>query len=421
MDWKAIILSAVRNDPFFLILVITAGLLLLVQGILVILNLRKSASAAAAGWSIVLAPVTPLLVIFVLIMDVQFSHIAPLYSVATPPALGEYLVFLTSAMGEVIILRAVYGLMLMAAALVGILGAASARKLSAPTGKIAALGVCLAAAAAAAGVLMHTINLGYGLGQFNYPDNAERSIYMKQLLEEIPGYTFPLILVFIILFAAACLGFIKSLKKGGSTPALVAGGLAFLIGAGAFVATRNHRDDVKKLPELFEKLRQKREILFDHPETRLVNLKNVDVIEQAPVIVVNRNQVVLEGYVTMVSGLLERLELIKKNFGQLYPETKFPGRIILQADRETPGLVIRKVLGTCREIGYVLVQLATQQPDVLQTSVLGELRPVRYMGLTFTITDQEEEGLALNDDETLGQLAKRLDQAAANPPVKIRL
>jgi biopolymer transport protein ExbD len=432
MNWTAITLGALRNDPFFLILAAATGVLLLLQLILAILNQRKSGGAKTAGWSIVLAATTPLLVIFVMVLDVQFSHIAPLHALAEPPAPSEVLVFLTSAMGEVMTERALCGLVLLASALIGVLGVASTRKTPAPTGKIAALGICLTGAAVAAGVLMHTISLSRGFTLVNYVDAAEKSVLLRRALEEAPTYTFTLILAFILLFAATCLGFLRSARRRGTAPAIIAGGLAFLIGAGAFVATRGHRRDVEKLPALLESFRLYTQTLFEQPDVRLLNLKNSVELELAPVMVASEKQLSIEGYMVMriedaktgegdtIPDLLERLELLKKNYLQLHPGQPLPGKIILQADRETAGIVLRKVLHTFLEAGFTRVQLATIKPRVLQTSVLGELRLVHHHGLPFEITAQPDQGLELNDDP-LELLARRLDRADAKPPVKLFL
>ena len=336
-------------------------------------------------------------------------------------------------MGEVMIARALCAMALLASAVIGLLGLASTRKISAPTGKIVALGVCITAVAVSAGILMHTIPLGRGIYNINYVDAAEKSVLLRRVFEEVPTYTFTLILAFIILFATTCFGLRKSARRASTTPAIVAGGLAFLIGAGAFLATRSHKHDVEKLPELLEKLRLRNQILFDHPDVRLLSLINVVDLEPGPVVVVSDKQVAIEGYVAIstedvktsegetIPDLLERFELFKKNFGILHPGHPTLDKITLQADREAPGVVIGKVLRTCQEAGLTNVQLVTVKPEVIQTYVLGEFRRMRHNSLTFEITDQEELGLSFSNEENLEQLARRLDLAAENPPVRIRL
>jgi biopolymer transport protein ExbD len=228
----------------------------------------------------------------------------------------------------------------------------------------------------------------------------------------------------------------KSSRNGGTTPALVAGSLAFLIGGGAFMATRGHRHDTDKLPELLEAYWASNEVLFTQMNVDLPqNLKNTSKLMQAPVIVIDDELVHIEGNVVLkisdvgsmegdtLPELSAHLKNLEDNFNKLHPDKELEGTVILQADKEASTVVVRKVLRTCAGGKYRNIQIPTIDQEVFRTSVLGELRPVRSRsGVRFQLFSTEEPGsLVLIDEENFDQLARRIDQAAANPPVKVRL
>lgn len=68
----------------------------------------------------------------------------------------------------------------------------------------------------------------------------------------------------------------------------------------------------------------------------------------------------------IISGLLNELQKIKtlsEKVGQLHEDLGFTGKISIQADKELPYIIIKKIMFTCGKVGYNDMLLAVNKPD----------------------------------------------------------
>lgn len=112
------------------------------------------------------------------------------------------------------------------------------------------------------------------------------------------------------------------------------------------------------------------EILFIQKDIELPSATMSDELSQAPVVIIGAGLVSIEGFRVgriddiaedenfEIADLSERLNNLKKNFQQLHPNEQFPGKIIIQGDKEVNFRVLKKVMFTCTSVGYTNINFA---------------------------------------------------------------
>jgi biopolymer transport protein ExbD len=112
------------------------------------------------------------------------------------------------------------------------------------------------------------------------------------------------------------------------------------------------------------------EILFIQKDIELPKASQTTTLDKAPVIQIGAGQVVIEGKPVgrmddiaedenfEIADLSEMLNNLKKQYQQLHPNKEFPGKIIVQGDKEVPFRVLKKVMFTCTSVGYGTINFA---------------------------------------------------------------
>jgi biopolymer transport protein ExbD len=104
---------------------------------------------------------------------------------------------------------------------------------------------------------------------------------------------------------------------------------------------------------------------------RLPDGVNTEALEEAPIIAINRQVVMLDGRrmadtaslastaeMTRIEQLVQDLETLKRNWGILHPQQPFAGVVIIQADINTDYRVVKKVMFSTAQAGYSNVSFA---------------------------------------------------------------
>ncbi len=104
---------------------------------------------------------------------------------------------------------------------------------------------------------------------------------------------------------------------------------------------------------------------------RLPDGVNTEALEEAPIIAINRQVVMLDGRrmadtaslassaeMTRIEQLVQDLETLKRNWGILHPQQPFAGVVIIQADVNTDYRVVKKVMFSTAQAGYSNVSFA---------------------------------------------------------------
>ena len=115
-------------------------------------------------------------------------------------------------------------------------------------------------------------------------------------------------------------------------------------------------------------------INMDQQNMKLPSGANTNELEQAPVLSISTNAVMLNGkkmsdYETLkdsptvepIEALVQNLELLKKNWPMLHPGEDFPGTLILQADEKVDFRVIKKVMFSSAQSGFANVNFAVNK------------------------------------------------------------
>lgn len=112
------------------------------------------------------------------------------------------------------------------------------------------------------------------------------------------------------------------------------------------------------------------EILFIQKDINLPKATQTETLEEAPVIIIGGGQVVFEGKAigkldeiaedenVEIADLSEALNNKKRQYMQLHSNKEFPGSIIIQGDKEVPFRVLKKVMFTCSQVGYLKLNFA---------------------------------------------------------------
>jgi biopolymer transport protein ExbD len=104
---------------------------------------------------------------------------------------------------------------------------------------------------------------------------------------------------------------------------------------------------------------------------RLPDGVNTNSLEEAPIISINRQVVMLDGRrmadtaslastaeLTRIEQLVQDLETLRRNWAILHPSQPFPGTVIIQADVNTDYRVVKKVMFSAAQAGYANISFA---------------------------------------------------------------
>ena len=117
------------------------------------------------------------------------------------------------------------------------------------------------------------------------------------------------------------------------------------------------------------------EILFVSKDIVLPKAFNSAELERAPVIQVSASAIALEGTLVMkteeanekwyknwkLTPLVRRLKQMAKDYKEMNPTKEFDGQVIVQSDGNVPFGVIKMVMASCAEAGFVNVNFAVQK------------------------------------------------------------
>lgn len=117
------------------------------------------------------------------------------------------------------------------------------------------------------------------------------------------------------------------------------------------------------------------EILFISKDITLPKAYNSVTLDRAPVIAISAASVALEGELVMRTGdvderwysdwklppVIERLERMRRLAQEANPDRPFKGEVIIQSDGQVPFAVIKMVMFSCAQAGYVNVNFAVQK------------------------------------------------------------
>lgn len=121
------------------------------------------------------------------------------------------------------------------------------------------------------------------------------------------------------------------------------------------------------------------EILFMQKDIKLPKATKSSDIERAPVVTISKNKIALEGedvgesFIGRVDQLseknweIEKLSLKLLSIKKVYYDDKglkFPGAIIIQADKDLEFLLIKRVMFTCTQAGYYNINFAVLKDSV---------------------------------------------------------
>jgi biopolymer transport protein ExbD len=107
---------------------------------------------------------------------------------------------------------------------------------------------------------------------------------------------------------------------------------------------------------------------------QLPDAENVEALQEAPVVAVNGNQVLVDGQLAgstraiedvgrlqKVDELFELLRRKRELWESFHPNQRFPGVAILQIDQEVPSLVVKSVFQTAAFAGYPQVSFMVRK------------------------------------------------------------
>lgn len=117
------------------------------------------------------------------------------------------------------------------------------------------------------------------------------------------------------------------------------------------------------------------EILFITKDITLPKAYNSVSLDRAPVIAVSATAIALEGELVMRTGdvderwysdwklppVIERLERMRRLSQEANPDKPFKGDVIIQSDGQVQFSVIKMVMFSCAQAGYVNVNFAVQK------------------------------------------------------------
>ncbi|MDW8246392.1 MAG: biopolymer transporter ExbD [Sandaracinaceae bacterium] len=116
------------------------------------------------------------------------------------------------------------------------------------------------------------------------------------------------------------------------------------------------------------------ELIAQRAGLTMPNARNVDELKLAPIVQIDARAVTLDGRrmadtptlasnpaLERIEPLVQDLETMRRNWNILHPRDPFPGTVILQADRAIDFRVIKKVMFSAAQAGYVNVSFAVNQ------------------------------------------------------------
>ncbi len=120
------------------------------------------------------------------------------------------------------------------------------------------------------------------------------------------------------------------------------------------------------------------QIMSVSPDLRLPESTAQKAPQTTSIIAVTQNNLLLDGHkVTtvdqimnsssnLIPPLLNELQIkrnISERVGELSSNISFTGKISIQADKELPYLIIKKIMFTCGRVGYNEIMFAVSKPD----------------------------------------------------------
>ena len=117
------------------------------------------------------------------------------------------------------------------------------------------------------------------------------------------------------------------------------------------------------------------EIMMLNKDITIPNASYAQELDRSPIITITADKVTLEGAVVGENGninekieetdwdlpnLTARLDEYKKFFESIHTDTKFPGEVIIQADKKLPFLYLKRVMYALVKKGYGNINLAVR-------------------------------------------------------------
>lgn len=116
------------------------------------------------------------------------------------------------------------------------------------------------------------------------------------------------------------------------------------------------------------------ELLAQKASITMPSAANTESLEIAPVIAIDDRVITLDGnrvadtqtlaqqtQLERIEGLVQQLEQLKRNWSILHPNDTFAATVVLQADVDTDFRVIKKVMFSTAQAGYVNVAFAVNK------------------------------------------------------------
>jgi biopolymer transport protein ExbD len=116
------------------------------------------------------------------------------------------------------------------------------------------------------------------------------------------------------------------------------------------------------------------ELLAQRPNLVMPQASHTHELEMAPIIAIDPQVVTLDGrrmadtgtlastpQLDRIEQLVTDLETLRNNWNVLHPHDPFPGAVIMQADRNIDFRVIKKVMFSAAQAGYINVNFAVNQ------------------------------------------------------------
>lgn len=107
---------------------------------------------------------------------------------------------------------------------------------------------------------------------------------------------------------------------------------------------------------------------------RLPEGANTVDIDEAPIIAINRQMVLLNGnerantqtlassaQMEPIPRLVQDLETLERNWSILHPQQQFPGNVIIMADKSTDYRVVKKIMFSAAQAGYANISFAVNR------------------------------------------------------------
>jgi biopolymer transport protein ExbD len=91
--------------------------------------------------------------------------------------------------------------------------------------------------------------------------------------------------------------------------------------------------------------------------------ENLLMLDGKPVIEVNNLMIGEQLIIPELHSELRKIRSLSEKVGELSSSMTFTGKISIQADRELPYIVIKKIMFTCGQVGFNDMLLAVNKPD----------------------------------------------------------